>query len=371
MTRSRSSLAPSRCPVAGLRLASILLACLALAAPLARSVRAQDAGVAAAQQPEAEPKDALPEANKPKVTLKLSPSGTVAVGEKLRLSIEASALEGDDVTVPEQSFAPLELVGKAARVVPAQGGRQTFVFDLDFIGLVPGKHPMNGVELSVVTKAGLVGRVSTEPFDVEVKSLIANEPNAKLREPTKPVTVMQDDYTLLYIAGGLLAAALLALLSVLAYRYWQRREKAAEPPPPPRPPWDVAVEKLGALRRQKPEMIQKGEAARFIDLVSDVVREYLGGRYFFDGLETTSDEMLARLKKIGVPIELFGEVGVFLRRCDLVKFAKAEPSSDEADWVLMKAQDILRLGEPRMPSAPPPPAEPPVPAAPPVEGGAP
>jgi hypothetical protein len=331
-----------------------------------RLVQAQDAGVAAEA-----PADSLPEANRPQVTAKLDPvNGAVPVGDKLRLTIEASALEGDDVQVPEQSFAPLELVGKSARVLPAKDGRQTFAFDLDFIGLKAGQHALDGVELAIVTKAGLVGRVRTEPFNVDIKSLIANEPNAQLREPTKPVTVMQDDYTLLYIASGLLGAALFALLGMLIYRYWQRREKPELPPPPPRPPWEVAIEKLGALRRQKAEMIAKGEAARFIDLTSDVVREYLGGRFGFDGLETTSDEMLAQLKK-RAPIELYGETGTFLRRCDLVKFAKAEPSADEADWVLMKAHEVVQLGEPRMSAAVPmpSPSAPPVPPAPPAQGG--
>jgi hypothetical protein len=57
-----------------------------------------------------------------------------------------------------------------------------------------------------------------------------------------------------------------------------------------------------------------------------------------------------------------------LRRCDLVKFAKAEPSADEADWVLMKAQEIVSLGEPRIGPTPAPSAPP---VAPPVNGGAP
>lgn len=326
----------------------------------------QDAGSARGDKPAED--DGLPEANKPRVKATLSPTGAVAVGASIRLSIEASALEGDDVTVPEQSFQPLELVGKRARVAPAKDGRQSFIFELDFIGLTPGEHALDGVELSVVTRGGLVGRVRTEPFEVVVRSLIANEPNAQLREPTKPVTVMQDDYTLLYVGGGLLAAALLALLSVLGYRYWQRRVKPLPPPPPPRPPWEIAIEKLGALRRQKHDMLAKGEAARFVDLVSDVVREYLGGRFHFDGLETTSDEMLAQLKRAGVPLDLFGEVGVFLRRCDLVKFAKAEPSADEADWVLMKAQELVQLGEPRVQApADRPPSAPP---GPPINGGA-
>jgi hypothetical protein len=299
---------------------------------------AQDAGVEA---------DALPDANKPAITMRLEPrSGAVAVGEKLRVAIEASALEGDDVTVPEQSFSPLELVGKNVRVQPAKDGRQLFVFELDFISLTPGTHALESTELSVVTKQGLVGRVKSGAFRVEVKSLIGNEPNAKLREPTKPVVVMQDDYTLLYIGGGLLAALLLAALSVLVYRFVQRRVKPVPPPPPPRPPWEIAVEKLAELRRRKAEMVAAGQAGQFVDQVSDVVRAYLGGRFRFDGLESTSDELLTHLRKASVPVELFNEVGSFLRRCDLVKFAKVEPDAEEADWVLLKAQEIVQLGEP-------------------------
>ena len=83
------------------------LACLIVLAALSFGVPralAQDAGAPAADE------DALPEANHPTVSAKLNPTSAVPVGEKLRFSIEASALEGDDVTVPEQSFAPLELV---------------------------------------------------------------------------------------------------------------------------------------------------------------------------------------------------------------------------------------------------------------------
>jgi hypothetical protein len=301
------------------------------------SAYAQDAGVE---------EDALPDAHKPNITMQLDPrNGAVAVGQKLRVVIEASALEGDDVTVPEQSFAPLELVGKNARVLPAKDGRQTFVFELDFISLTPGVHAMESTELAVVTKQGLVGRIKSGAFKVEVKSLIGNEPNAKLREPTKPVVVMQDDYTLLYVGGGLLAALLLAGLSVLVYRYLQRRVKPLPPPPPPRPPWEIAIEKLAALRRRKAEMIAAGQAGLFVDQVSDVVRAYLGGRFHFDGLESTSDELLAHLRKADCSLDLFNEVGSFLRRCDLVKFAKVEPDAQEADWVLLKAQEIVQLGD--------------------------
>ena len=80
--------------------------------------------------------------------------------------------------------------------------------------------------------------------------------------------------------------------------------------------------------------------------VSDVVREYLGGRFGFDGLETTTHEMLQLLRQRNCNPGLWQEVGAYLRRCDLVKFAKVEPDQDEADLVFAKAQDIVQFSMP-------------------------
>ena len=157
---------------------------------------------------------------------------------------------------------------------------------------------------------------------------------------------MQDDYTLLYVLGALGGAALVALVTWLVTRYLQRRQKVLPPPPPPRPPWEIAVEKLGELRRRKQRMVEEGKAAQFVDEVSDVVREYLGGRFGFDGLETTSDEMIVLLRGRGANAGLWQEVAAYLARCDLIEFAKVEPDQDEADLVFAKAQDIVQFSMP-------------------------
>jgi hypothetical protein len=125
-----------------------------------------------------------------------------------------------------------------------------------------------------------------------------------------------------------------------------RRVRPAPPPPPPRPPWEIAAMKLADLRRRKQRMIEEGRAAQFVDEVSDVVREYLGGRFGFDGLETTTDEMLLLLRERQCSVGLWQEIAAYLARCDLVKFAKVEPDQDEADLVFAKAQDIVQFSMP-------------------------
>jgi hypothetical protein len=332
--------------------ASGALAQPSAAKPAAPAQAAKAAAPAApAPDPSAEPAPpaaALPAEHVPKLALELTPKTQVTSGDVLHLVIRADAMEGDDVTVPEQAFSPLEVRSKHARVEPAKDGRQQFVFEIELIAFDPGEQALPAIELRVVTKDGFIGSVKTEPQPLKVSAQLGNEPDAKLKPETKPVVVMQDDYTLLYVLGAIAAAGLVALITWLTMRYLQRRTKPVPPPPPPRPPWEIAAEKLGELRRRKQRMVEDGQAAQFVDLVSDVVREYLGGRFGFDGLETTSDEMIVLLRSRGVSLGLWQEVAAYLQRCDLIKFAKVEPDQDEADLVFAKAQDIVQFSMPHV-----------------------
>jgi hypothetical protein len=330
--------------------------------PTAADTKAKSESVnatgAAAGQPAPAPLDkdkdkaALPDGHAPQLALRVDPHDSVRTGELIHVEITAVALLGDDVTIAEQPFAPYEVYKKLARVEAPQNGKQRFVFKLDLLAVEPGDKAIPAIELRVVTQDNFVGSVKTEAVPYKVRSLIANEPNAQPKRETKPHSVLEDNYLPIYILGGLLAAALVAGLTLLAARYLRQRKAAAAPPPPPRPPWDIAVEKLAELRRQKQPMLDAGQGAQFVDQLSDVVRAYLGARYAFDGLETTTDEMLMQLKAHGVSIGFTHEVAQFLGRCDLVKFAKVEPDGDEVDLLFAKAQDLVHFSEPERAARP-------------------
>lgn len=282
----------------------------------------------------------------PKLELRVEPPNSVKLGDVVKLEISADASLGDDVTIPDQSFAPFEVYKKQARVEQPNGDRQRFVFTLELLALEPGDAPLPAIDLRVVTKDNSIGTVQTESRPYKVQSLLANEPNAQPKQETKPVAVLEDNWLPIYVLGGLAAAALVAGLTLLISRYLQKRRKAAIPPPPPRPPWEIAAEALAELKLRKQAMLDAGQGAVFVDQLSDVVRRYLGGRYSFDGLETTTDEMLMQLKTRGASLGFTQEVGQFLGRCDLVKFAKVEPDADEVDLLFAKAQDLVQLSEP-------------------------
>jgi hypothetical protein len=295
----------------------------------------------ATEGPAPEDEGALPEAHRPRLRVTTSPD-RISTGDLLTLRIEAEVPEGDDVAVPEQSFAPFEVHARRVVAGDPRGGKRTFRFELDLLALEPGEHTLGPVALRVVTADGTVGRARTAPLAAKVESVLGNTPDAQPKPPTEPVPLVVEDYTVLWAIGALALVALTALVTWLVARWWGRRARAVAPPPPPRPPHEVALDKLGVLRRELGRLVAEGREQELVDRTSDALREYLGGRYGFDGLESTTDEIVARLRRMGgaaVPREA---IAGLLGECDLVKFAKVMPDAAQCARMVEGAIAIVR-----------------------------
>lgn len=128
-----------------------------------------------------------------------------------------------------------------------------------------------------------------------------------------------------------LLAIVLALL-IGAYIWWKKRPKAlpkeAEPEPEIIiPPYELAMQRLKDLESKK--LWQNGMLKPYYSELSEVLREYLEGRFEFPALESTTDEIVDRLYRKDMDRALKIRVKEFLVLSDLVKFAKSLPKEDE------------------------------------------
>jgi hypothetical protein len=217
----------------------------------------------------------------------------------------------------------------------------------------PGRNRMllPPLPIAVARASGELLTLCTEPHPVIVEDPTASTPDAKPQPNPAPRQQIEEWTLAKQLTIGALGGALLAAVAAWLISRWLRRPKPVPPPPPPRPPWEVALEELFAVRYAG--LANEARYAEHYDRVSDAVRKYLGGRYGFDGLETTTREMTAILKRVHPAVYDLPVILGFLEECDLVKFARFTPSDEDCTRVLDQAEHIVRVTLPAQLSAPP------------------
>ncbi len=188
----------------------------------------------------------------------------------------------------------------------------------------------------------------TARHHIVVEDPIANEVEPKVK-PNPPARSQREQWDLAkQVAIGLAIGLLLGVAAAFLFR-WYRRRPVIVIAPPPRLPWLTALDELDAIRRSK--LIAEDRTAEYFDRVSNCVRKYLGARYGFDGLESTTDEMRAVLKRIRPQVPGLKRISVFLEECDLVKFARAVPDGEACLEALARGEEIVRTTIPVAPVA--------------------
>jgi hypothetical protein len=253
-------------------------------------------------------------------------------------SPEAKALEREGFALPDPEGAAGPKLERSE-----QDERATTKVRLSVVPLPakPGRHELvlPPLPIAVSRASGELLTVCTAPHTVLVEDPISNTPNAPPRGNPPPRRQLEIWTTAKHVAIAVLIALAVGALGALLVSRWLRRPKKLPPPPPPRPPWDVALEALHDIRHAG--LTREGRFAEVFDRVSDVLRRYLGDRYGYDGLESTTREALASLRETTPQIEDLPGIEGFMRDADLVKFARLTPSESECLDLLARAESIV------------------------------
>jgi len=176
----------------------------------------------------------------------------------------------------------------------------------------------------------------TTTLATNLPSMLAAQSTNDLRDIKPPVEIPSG---WAWVWWGLTALAAAALL-FRAWRYWQKR-RSELPPVPVIPPH------VRAKRKLREALALIGQSREFCILVSDTIRWYLEERFTFRAPERTTEEFLYELRQTNL---LTGEqkdsLGEFLKRCDLVKFARYEPGEPELHDLHDSAVRLVEETEP-------------------------
>lgn len=141
-----------------------------------------------------------------------------------------------------------------------------------------------------------------------------------------------------------LAALALAGLGVLLYFLLRPRRRLSA-----RSAYELALEKLEAARA----LLREESAMPYAVMVSETVRVYLGQRFHAPSPRRTTEEFLRQMEADrATPLAEHRELlRDFLQSCDLVKFARYQPTLGELEHVQQRASDFVHATKPPEPTA--------------------
>lgn len=245
--------------------------------------------------------------------------------------------------------AQFELPRPSSDVQPSlerseQGQKVTTTVRLPLIPLPDeaGRHSLTlpPLPLAIARASGQVQTLCTSNHSIVVEDPLASSPNPVPAPDPAPRPQREIWWTARDVALALLVALPIALaVAYLLYRFGHKFKKTPQPPPP-RPPWETALEQLDALEAEG--LLERHEYELYLDRASDTLREYLGERYGFEGLESTTREILRQLEQKAPNFQLTSAVRTLLQRTDLVKFARRLPDEQECREAVQEVRRIVQ-----------------------------
>lgn len=149
-----------------------------------------------------------------------------------------------------------------------------------------------------------------------------------------PPFVWQDYLEYLYVPILIILA--LAVIALIAFLIMRKKKKGYYfTPKIILPPHVVALEGLDKLKASK--MWQKGQEKEYYTELTDILRQYIDGRFNIDAPEMISEDIIATVHLATDTKSATDGLAQILKLADLVKFAKYTPFADENDLSLVNA----------------------------------
>jgi len=279
-------------------------------------------------------------------------AGKITVGDRAHLFIEVHNNPSTGKIqwpVFPDSVNQLEIVEQEKIDTLQQGGFVTYRQKLHITGFDSGVFKVPSFAFTVIPKAGKPYTLQTDSFQLLVQTVAVD--TTQDFKPIKniiPVTTTWKDY-IGYIAGG----GLLLLVIVGEIIYLLRRKKPAPAPKPAAPAEPLQQKTIRLLNElDKKELWQKGQVKEYYVELTEIVREYIEGRFQTPAMELTTDELLAKAKVNKEMQPNYEVLSKILSTADLAKFAKWQPSPQEHIDVMESSKNFVNSSRPKIPETP-------------------
>ena len=251
-------------------------------------------------------------------------STAIKIGAELLYKIEVKTDSSTLVVFSEeQTFQPLEMINSYAVDTTKKDGYYQFT---KTYGLTQFD---SGVYTIPRQKINLGGKLFyTDSLEVQVNPVLVDTTKQKLFD-IKPLTEVEKSPSGFWGGFALFMLIFLSVSGLLYWFVWRKKPLSEAEKIAALKPYERA--KLALEKLDEEQYFQNEEIKTYYSDLTLILRQYLDEKVYEQSLESTTDELVLRLKtlkeanQITLSPETIRNIETILKRADLVKFAKSKP----------------------------------------------
>jgi hypothetical protein len=268
---------------------------------------------------------------------------TITIGDVVQFNLEVIHPKSVKIALPVVSPTLNEWVVRNTTRLPAKEtgpDRVSETLQLQLTIYKTGDLEIPSLNAEVVNAKGEREVRVSQPIKIKVQSVLDGE---QLKEIKAQVEIPPDYKPFLFLLAALAALALIVYKVVRFLK--QRKTRDVVMPIETRSPAEIAREAIQNLLVKR--LVETGYVKEFYLELSEILKRYLGSKLGIISLERTTEEFIGDLKNAAIPWEEYEHIKEFLMDCDLVKFAKYKPSSEEIRRIVERSSEIIDAAENR------------------------
>jgi hypothetical protein len=264
---------------------------------------------------------------------------SVLIGDRIRYKVEISSrkeLEIQPLKFKDGKIGDLEIKDSGRKAEKGFFGRRTYTRWYDIAAYATGKHLIPPIEFQCRPKgAGDWLAKRTPELTISVGSVLPKNTKIEdIKEIKGPLKFYEFPWFWIALAFTL---AVLFISGRALYLHLRRRLEI-------KPPYDAALAELAAIRE---DLSKTGQVKEYYFRVSACVRAYIEAVFHLKAPEMTTEEFLPSLGTSGALSDSQKRLlRDFLEACDLVKFARHVPKTEEVESVLGAARNFIEETKP-------------------------
>ncbi len=264
-------------------------------------------------------------------------STKIRIGEEILYTINVQVDSTDAVVFPEElTFAPLEMIESYKTDTTFEGAKYRLIKKYGITQFDSGKYTIPPQRIFINNKPFL-----TDSIKIEVDDVVVDTTKQKMFDIKAAVEVKDPPFDWLLLLYWVLPILLLIAIAIYLFRR-KKRKAAAEKQ---LPPYEEAIVALKTLDNS--QLLKENKSKEYYSHLTEIVKRYLDREVDEAALESTSDELITRLmmhKDAGsfdFDLETIRKLDSIFKRADLVKFAKMNQESGQAEVDRKTIEEII------------------------------